>query len=221
MLIHPWDAVAPERWPELLTGPTFGQIVTAGLVDGYPVVVPTHFTFDGDRTVLLHLARPNPVWKALEADPAVVLTVALDYAYVEAAWNADEGTPPELGVPTSYYTAVQLRGRADVVDDPEAKAAILRAQLSHMEPPGSERRPPTGDGPDGRLLRGIRGIRVDVREVLAKMKYGGNKSVEHRRAVATRLRERDQGLDRSAADRVVVSPAQPGMGQAWPDDDPQ
>ena len=221
MLIHPWDAVGPERWPELLTGHTFGQLVTAGLVDGYPVVVPTHFTFDGDRTVLLHLARPNPVWKAIEADPAVVLAVATDYAYVEAAWNADEGTSPGLGVPTSYYTAVQLRGHADVVDDPAAKVAILRAQLAHMEPPGSDRRPPGTEGTDGRLLSGIRGIRVDVREVLAKTKYGGNKSVEHRRAVVARLRERGQGLDRSAADRVVVSPVQPGMGQAWPDDDPQ
>ena len=214
MLIHPWDAVPEERWRAVLSGPTFGQLVTAGLVDGYPVVVPTHFTFDGDRTVLLHLARPNPVWKALESEPAVVLTVATDYAYVEAAWNADEGTPPELGVPTSYYTAVQLRGHAQVVDDAEAKAQILQAQLAHLEPPGSRRRPVGTEGTDGRLLPGIRGIRIDVREVLAKMKYGGNKSVEHRRTVATRLRERGEGLDRAAADSVVVSPTRPRMGQA-------
>jgi transcriptional regulator len=214
VLIHPWDAVPEERWRGLLTGPTFGQLVTAGLVDGYPVVVPTHFTFDGDRTVLLHLARPNPVWKALESDPAVVLSVATSYAYVEAAWNADEGTPPELGVPTSYYTAVQLRGHAEVVDDPEAKAMILRTQLAHLEPPGSTRNPVSTEGTDGRLLPGIRGIRIDVREVLAKTKYGGNKSVEHRRSVAARLRERGQGLDEAAADQVVVSPTQPGMGQA-------
>ena len=214
MLIHPWDAVPAERWPALLTGPTFGQLVTAGLVDGYPVVVPTHFTFDGDSTVLLHLARPNPVWTALESDPAVVLSLATDYAYVEAAWNADEGTPPELGVPTSYYTAVQLRGHAEVVDDPAAKAEILRAQLGHLEPPGSARRPPAADGPDRRLLPGIRGVRIDVREVLAKMKYGGNKSVEHRRTVAARLRERGEGLDEAAADRVLVSPPEPGMGHA-------
>lgn len=203
MLIHPWDAVAPDRWPELLAGPTFGQLVTAGLVGGYPVVVPTHFTFDGDRTVVLHLARPNPVWAALEADPAVVLSVATDYAYVEAAWNADPDDEPDLGVPTSYYTAVQLRGRATVVDDPEEKAAILRVQLAHLEPADSRRRPPgTGTESDRRLLPGIRGIRVDVVEVLAKMKYGGNKPPEHRAAVADRLARRGQGLDRAASDRV-------------------
>ena len=75
--------------------------------------------------MLLHLARPNPVWKALAADPHVVLALTGDYTYVEAAWNANPGTDPAYGVPTSYYTAVQLLCRAEVVDDPDEKAAIL------------------------------------------------------------------------------------------------
>ena len=45
----------------------------------------------------------------------MVLTLAVDWAYVEAAWNAAPGTDPDLGVPTSYYTAVQLLCRAEVV----------------------------------------------------------------------------------------------------------
>jgi transcriptional regulator len=225
MLIHPWDEVGPDRWSELLRGPTFGQLVTAGLVDGFPVVVPTHFTFDGRRTAVLHLARPNPVWQALSADPAVVLAVATDYAYVEAAWNTDAGKDPELGIPTSYYAAVQLRGRATVVDDPDEKAEILGIQLAHLEPPDSRRRlPSSAVEEDRRVLPGIRGIRVDVEQVLAKMKYGGNKSPDHRRQVAKQLARRDQGLDAAASARVTdlleggrkatVSPERGGMGQA-------
>ena len=73
--------------------------------------------------MLLHLARPNPVWQALAADPHVVLALTGDYTYVEAEWNANPGTDPAYGVPTSYYTAVQLLCRAEVVDDPDEKAA--------------------------------------------------------------------------------------------------
>jgi transcriptional regulator len=39
------------------------------------VVLPSHFLLDGD-TVLLHFARANPVWKALEAAPTVLISVA-------------------------------------------------------------------------------------------------------------------------------------------------
>jgi len=204
MLIHPWDEATRDEWRSVLATTDFGQLVTAGHVDGWPVVVPTHFLYDGDTTVLLHLARPNPVWHALEDDPRVVLALAGDYAYVEAAWNAAAGTDPDLGVPTSYYTAVQLLCTAEVVDDPDEKADLLARQLAHFEPPTSTRvRPSTAVESDRRQLPAIRGLRLTVTAVRAKMKYGGNKPVEQRAAIAAHLAERDAGLDAAARDHLL------------------
>ena len=203
MLIHPWDAASRAEWQALLGSVDFGQLVTAGHVDGYPVVVPTHFVYDGDATVLLHLARPNPIWSALDEDPHVVLALTAEHAYVEAAWNADPGSDPDLGVPTSYYTAVQLLCRAEVVDDPGEKAAILAVQLDRFEPEGSTRvEPSSAVESDLRRLPGIRGLRLHVEGVRAKMKYGGNKTPEHRREIAARLADRDAPGDREARDHL-------------------
>jgi len=203
MLVHPWDEATTDQRRKVLAATDFGQLVTAGLVDGYPVVVPTHFLHDGDATVLLHLARPNPLWAALEQDPHVVLALALGETYVEAAWNAAPGSDPALGVPTSYYTAVQLRCVAEVVDDPDEKAAILAAQLAHHEPPGSTRRTPSAaEEADRRLLPGIRGLRLHVQQVVAKQKYGGNKQPTHRAAIAERLLERGAPHDARAAGQL-------------------
>jgi transcriptional regulator len=204
MLIHPWDEATRDEWQAFLATADFGQLVTAGHVEGYPVVVPTHFLYDGEATVLLHLARPNPVWRALEDDPHVVLALAADYAYVEAAWNANPGTDEALGVPTSYYTGIQLLCRAEVVDDPDSKAAILAAQLAHFEPPGSTRRTPSTDvESDRRQLPGIRGLRLHVEAVRAKMKYGGNKTLEHRQTIAEHLAGRDAPGDRTAREHLL------------------
>lgn len=196
MLIHPWDAATRSDLDDVLRRVDFGQLVTAGHVDGYPVVVPTHFLYDGTGTVRLHLARPNPVWHALAADPHVVLSLSTDYVYVEAAWNADPAEQPDRGVPTSYYTAVQLLGTAEVVDDPEEKAEILAAQLAHFEPPGSARvRPSTAAESDRRQLPRIRGLRLHVESVRAKLKYGGNKPPEHRARIAEHLADRGGPMD--------------------------
>lgn len=204
MLIHPWDQADSDEWRSVLAGADFGQLVTAGHVDGFPVVVPTHFSYDGDTTVLLHLARPNPAWRAIEDDPHVVLALAADFAYVEAAWNAEPGTDPDLGVPTSYYTAIQLLCRAEIVDDPDEKAAILAVQLARFEPVGSTRAvPSTQVESDRRQLPGIRGLRLHVEGVRAKMKYGGNKAADHRAAIAGHLAERDAPGDRAARDHLV------------------
>ena len=204
MLIHPWDEATRDEWQGVLARADFGQLITAGHVDGFPVVVPTHFLYDGEDTVLLHLARPNPVWRALDADPHVVLALTDDYTYVEAEWNADAGSDPSYGVPTSYYTGIQLLCRAEVVDDPEEKAAILTAQLAHFEPADSGRVAPSpANESDRRVLPGIRGLRLHVEGVRAKMKYGGNKTPEHRHQIADHLAERDGPMDAAARGHLL------------------
>ena len=136
MLIHPWDAaISDTEWRNWLAGHDFGQLVVSDPGNGAPHVIPTHFAVDGD-TLLVHLPRPNKVWAAIQARPTVVMSVIDDYAYIPTTWRAKAGGPDEDGVPTSYYSAVQLTCRAEIVDDPQDKAELLRRQLAHFQPQG-------------------------------------------------------------------------------------
>lgn len=187
MLIHPWDAGGSEQeWVDFVRSQGFGHLVAGGRERDVPVVVPTQFALVSPELVLLHLARPNPIWAALEENPAVLLSVAGDWAYIPAAWKAIGTEDPRMGIPTTYYASVQLVATAAVVDDAEGKAEILRTQLGVTEP-GSDVADPLEHG---RRLTGIRGLRLAVREVRAKFKYGGNVDDEHRAAVAELLVER-------------------------------
>ena len=50
-----------------------------------PAVIPTDFVVEGTPTgsrLLVHLARPNPVWANIAADPNFVVSVIEDYAYI-------------------------------------------------------------------------------------------------------------------------------------------
>ncbi|MGW7522527.1 FMN-binding negative transcriptional regulator [Streptomyces sp. NPDC054783] len=196
MFIQPWDAGLDtaewQTWPA--EGHDFGQLSVNGLPGHPPVVVPTHFTSDGTR-LLIHLARPNPVWRTIEHDPNVTFAVIGDYAFVPGSWRARPGTPPTDGVPTSYYAAVQFTCRARIVDDPEAKADLLRRQPAHFQPEGDHAAVAVGRPPYGRMLSGIRGLRLEVTDVRAKFKYDDHKPVEHRAVVADRRTARGQGLD--------------------------
>jgi len=195
MLIHPWDGGASDQeWMDFVRAQGFGHLVASGRDREVPVVVPTQFALASAQTVLLHLARPNPIWAAVAENPAVLLSVAGDWAYIPAAWKAIGDEDPRFGVPTTYYAAVQLIATAQIVDDQDGKVAILREQLGVTEP-GSDAADPAEHG--GRLA-GIRGLRLTVREVRAKFKYGGNVDDPHRAAVAERLAERGGPGDRAA-----------------------
>jgi len=207
MLVHPWDApVSEEEWRAVLSEIDFGQLIAPGGPEReLPVIVPTHFIFDGHDTVGLHLARPNPVWKALEERPRAILTVIADYVYVPAELNAGPGADPAVGVPTSYYAAVQAQCDVAVIDDPAAKADLLNGQLAQFEPLGSGRQPVSVDDPsDRRQLPGIRGMRLSITGVRAKFKYGGNKTAAHRREIAEALRSRNGSMDTAARARLLA-----------------
>jgi transcriptional regulator len=209
----------------LLNECSFGQLIAPGGPEReLPVVIPTHFTFDGERTVELHLAKPNPIWRALAECPRTLLTVVTDYVYVPAAVNTDAGTDPALGVPTTYYAAVQAEVDVDIIDDPMAKAAILARALSHFEPAGSIRVTPSVDvASDRMLVVGIRGVRLTITSVIAKFKYGGNKTVEHRAEIAAALQIRNGPMDAAARRRLLNRRPQPfPMGKGWhPDSCPE
>ncbi len=199
MLIHRHDAALSEsEWKGFLADHDFGELIAPGSGRDLPVVVPTHFIFDGDRTVLLHLARPNPVWDALAERPRALLAVFGAYTYVPGHWNQDE-----YGVPTSYYAAVQLACDVDVLDDPAELASILERQLAHFQPEGKHAPVEPGDNPYGKRLASIRGIRLTVTDVRAKFKFGANRPVEHRRVVAEKLGERGRPLDLEARANVL------------------
>jgi transcriptional regulator len=194
MLIRRHDApLSDEEWREFLADHDFGELIVPGVGRDLPIVVPTHFIYDGDKTVLLHLAQPNPVWDALAERPRALLSVFGAYTYIPGHWNQDE-----YGVPTSYYAAVQLACDAEIVDDAAGIAAILERQLAHFQPEGEHAPVKPGDNPYGKLLRSIRGIRLSVTDVRAKFKFGANRTVEHRRAVGAKLAERGRPLDLEA-----------------------
>lgn len=195
MYIAPVDrSLGEAEWRPFVESQAFGHLVAAGAGRPEPVVVPTQFVLDGD-TVLVHLAAANPLWGAVAEQPRALLSVAGDWAFIPSAWKAVGEEDPRLGIPTTYYAAVQLAGTVTVVDGDEL-VTILRRQLERFQPGVAVADPGTAHR---HRLAGIRGLRLAVDTVRAKFKYGGNVDATHRRAVAGRLTARGGPGDAAAA----------------------
>jgi transcriptional regulator len=204
MFIAPVDATSGEgEWRPFVEAHPFGHLIAPGGPGrALPVVVPTQFVLDG-AVVWLHLVRANPVFAALAENPRVLLSVADDWAYIPSSWKVVGDEDPALGIPTTYYGAVQLVGSATVHDErvePGSVAGILRRQLAAFQPDIEVADP--GEAHAAKLV-GILGIEIRVEQVTAKFKYGGNVDEAHRRAVTDRLVRRGGPGDDAAAGHVV------------------
>jgi transcriptional regulator len=198
VLVHPWDAaMSDDEWRAFVATHPFAQLIAPGTRRDLPVVTPVPVLLDG-AVVHFHLARPNPVWGALEENSRAMLLITGDDGYVPAAWKAVDDEDPALGIPTWYYASVQITGSVTVHDDDAAKIETLRAQLEAYEPGSGVADPSV----HARRLPGIRAATLAIDEVTGKFKYGGNVDVAHRLAVAERLTARNGGNDSAAAEHV-------------------
>ena len=200
MLIRPHDApIDDEReWRDLVAAHPFGTLIAPGAGRELPVVVPTHVHFDGDRTILLHLAKPNPVWQALVENPRCLFVVTAAVAYVPTSWEAPPGTPPEWGIPTSHYATAQLDCTATITDDPNDIRRHLHHQLATMQPDEPHGDPLDAAAPYAAELRQIRGLRLSVDAVRAKFKFDGSEPDVVRQQAIDGYRRRDAPGDADA-----------------------
>jgi len=187
-----------DEWRAFVDSQRFGHMIAAGAGREYPVVAPTQFVLEDDEAIM-HFAAPNPILAALSEGTSAVMSVAGDWAFIPSAWKAIEGEDPALGIPTTYYAAVQLRGHAHVATSTAETAAVLRRQLAVIQPGVAVADPEEAHSAN---LNGIRAVILHVEDVLAKFKYGGNVDEAHRRAVVEHLHERGDPGDAAAARHV-------------------
>jgi transcriptional regulator len=203
MYTAPVDATLGEaEWRPFVEANSFGHLVAAGRQRDVAVVVPTQFVLEDD-TIHLHLVRTNPLFAALAENPRVLLSVAGDWAFIPSSWKAIGDEDPGLGIPTTYYGAVQFVGTATVHDArevPGSVSAVLRRQLQALQPEIPIADPEVAHPGS---VRSILGISIAIDDVAAKFKYGGNVDEAHRLAVVDRLRRRNGPGDAAAADQVM------------------
>jgi transcriptional regulator len=205
MLIRPHDApIDTEReWRDLLLRHPFGHLIAPGRERPLPIVVPTHVHFDGDRSIRLHLAKPNPVWPALTENSRCLFVVTAPYSYVPTSWEAPPGTEPHWGIPTSHYASVQLDCTATITDDPDRIRRHLADQLATVQPDEPYGDPLDPDVPYTTELRQIRGLELHIDDVRAKFKFDGSESDDVRRQVIDGYRTRQGPGDAEALDHLL------------------
>jgi transcriptional regulator len=149
----------------------------------------THLPFmiDPERgnlgTLVAHMARANPHWRAFAGAPPSLVVFSGPHAYISPAWYQEQET-----VPTWNYTVVHATGSARMVDDPaRLRAMVLRLVNQHEAPLGNPWDVRKAEAVVDVELKGIVGFEIPIDRLEGKFKLNQNRSLEDREGVVRAL----------------------------------
>lgn len=190
MYVHPAFKPQPGAMEALLEARGFGTLVAVD--GGRPVAahVPFHYSRSPEGGVIeLHVARANPIHRAIAAHPTVLLTCMDADAYISPDWY---GSPNQ--VPTWNYVAVHATGRARLMDGPEFHGHVDR--LSALFEERLPKKPWTSAKMDphrlAAMLNAIVGIAVEVETLEGQWKLGQHKGRSDHDGAVAGLRARNE-----------------------------
>jgi transcriptional regulator len=129
------------------------------------------------------MARANPHWRRLEAQPGVLAVFHGPHAYVSPSWYAAHPS-----VPTWNYAVVHVHGKARLMHESRDLEPLVRRLVERHE--GSRPQPWRMDLPadyQAGMLQGIVGFEIEITVITGKFKLSQNRPAADREHVAAAL----------------------------------
>ncbi|MCV2353037.1 FMN-binding negative transcriptional regulator [Paucibacter sp. B2R-40] len=171
-------------------GQSFGSHLPLNLLDESSARSGCDILLEG------HMARANPHWgwlAGLHAQGKDVMAVFSG----PGAYVSPRHYDSQLAVPTWNYAAVHVYGELELIDDAQAKDALLKRLIAQHEPGYAAQWRDLPDDFQAKMLGAIVGFRLHIRRWEGKFKLSQNRSAVERGRI------RDAMLAGSAAEQDI------------------
>ena len=175
----------------------FGIIFTH--LDGESFATHLPFMIDPDRgphgTLIAHMARANPHWRALEEAPPSLAVFMGPHAYVSPAWYEEQET-----VPTWNYAVVHASGTPRLVHDgPALRDMVMRLVDNQEAPLGHPWDVRQAESTIDAELKAIVGFEIPIDHLEGKFKMNQNRSRADQEGVIRALENSPDPAEREIA----------------------
>ncbi len=176
---------------------SFATIVT--VKDNLPIATHLPFFIDdlSDKLLLSsHFAKANEQHKYIEENISLVI-FSEPHAYISPA-NYDK----RESVPTWDYIAVHAYGKAKILEDETAKAAVLEQMIHFYEEDYMQQWENLNDKFKKGMMKGIVGFEIEITDLQGQKKLSQNKTETEKHRIAQNLSKSINMEERVIADYI-------------------
>ncbi|MBJ6360355.1 pyridoxamine 5'-phosphate oxidase family protein [Paenibacillus sp. GCM10012307] len=158
--------------------------------DGWPELTPLNFVYCNNQ-IYFHGSIAGRKMKNIKAEQKVTFSVAKEYSIIPSYF-----TDAKLACPaTAFFKSVLIKGEAAILTDLSEKAEALAAFMKKLQPEGGYAPIDPADPDYAGNLKSTSVVRIHIRELTAKYKFGQNKKADEFHQVTEQLEQRHTELD--------------------------
>jgi transcriptional regulator len=166
--------------------------------DGESFATHLPFMVDPERgahgTLIAHMAKANPHWRAFEGAPPSLVVFTGPHAYVSPGWYEEQET-----VPTWNYAVVHASGIPRLVGEGALRAMVMRLVDTHETPLGRPWDVRQAEPVMEVELKAIVGFEIPVDRLEGKFKLNQNRSRADQEGVVRALEASPEPSEREVA----------------------
>ncbi len=172
---------------EVLDNAEYGTLALS--IDNMPYAVPVNFVRIDD-VLYFHGALKNKKMHIIAQNPTVSFSVVENYALIDSDFSSTDG----LACPaTQFFKSVSIEGVASVVEGRDKKAKVFEALMQKLQPKGGYK--PFSDNSYDTPLKTTAVVKIAIREISCKFKFGQHLSEERFEMIIAALQHRGTQRD--------------------------
>jgi nitroimidazol reductase NimA-like FMN-containing flavoprotein (pyridoxamine 5'-phosphate oxidase superfamily) len=185
-----------SRIEEVLKSAEIGYLAFNG-ADGWPRMTALNYAYDG--RILWHGAVAGERFESLKKDPRATFFAVSLQTYLPSYFLFEE----DASGSSVAFKSVTVRGRCQLIEDPEEKCVVLNLLMEKYQPEGRYRRLSAEEEMYKKVLRMTSAFALIPETMTGKFKFAQQKSEEERRQIAAKLRERGNPADLLVAEEIM------------------
>ena len=150
-----------------------------------------------------HMSKVNPLWKALENNPEVLVIFQGPHTYISPTWYN------HVNVPTWNYQAVHVYGSPRIISERDETYALLSRLVSRHEGGTKYRLETLPRDFVEREMKGIVAFQIEVTRIEANYKLSQNRDDEDYHNIVSHLEAREDEISHGVAQAMKISALRP------------
>ena len=161
-----------------------------------PYSVPVNFVHKED-TVYFHGSLSGRKMKALRENPNVSFCIVENFSLIASYFSSTEG----LACPaTQFFKSIIIDGVVSLVEKREEKINAMTLLMQKLQPEGGYK--PFDDGVYEKMLNATAVLKIEVKVLRAKFKFGQHLDKERFNMILSHLEKRDSKIDKETIEMM-------------------